>query len=507
MHTRGIHGPSGHGRHQNPTGFGKKHGHYPTGLGWKNFPGPSGAKKFQKYWSFQTKHKVFMVTLSYDGGAVRICERTRLFGYEVTVTIDAADWIIDTLEEIQQKSGAQRVNLKRSFRNSVASCLMECYANNKGSFLKISVLKENKLKMIIVPEEEGAKGWLELKNCLSGVVKRQVTVSNDRSSSLREEQKAWEPTIIQSWTQQKAETNNGRTLNQRSWANVVKEPWKTTTKQNFQVENAKAKKFVSAKEVGRRKGDIEWRELFPAINPSFKPKNPYPEKRFHQPKFYEYMRSRAQIRNWELATILFRDNSHASWSVIFYNLSRELGRKLVCPFHPWSWESQKENIKVECRDSWIGIQGLPLNLWHMKIFRKIGDCCGGLLDVDKDTAEASMLSHMRLQLRGDDSGFVPEYVVLEHDDFDHNKVFGEGNEPAVEGKNGVNGVEVVEKVGDGRDEEEIVAAAVVLRFMEEKEQEKLLVCRRKKKASEGVNMRLDSMMDCPLEEIECITEL
>ncbi|KAF4376641.1 hypothetical protein F8388_025512 [Cannabis sativa] len=431
MHSRGVHGPSGHGRHQNPTGFGKKHGHYPTGFGWKNYHGLSVAKKLQKYWSFQTKHKVFMVTLTYDGGAVRICERTRLFGYEVTVTIDAADWIIDTLEEIQQKPGAQRVNLKRSFRNSVASCLLECYANNKGSFLKISVLKDNKLKTIIVPEEEGAKGWLELKECLSGIVKRRVTVTSDRSSSQREEQKARESTTIQ------------------SWANIVKQAVKPAAKPGRSSHHNQGS--AKAIPLSRDEGIIEWKDLYPEINPGFKPKNHYPLKRFKQPKFFEYMRSKALPRDWSLAIILTRDNTHADWCTIFYNLSRELKRKWVVSqlyddkciiwcknemerdeltkirrmrvpgaqsfvtFLSWSWENQKDNPKVECRGSWIGVQGLPLHLWNMRIFRKIGDLCGGLLDVDKDTAEACVLSHLRLQLMGDTFGFVPESVTLCHD--------------------------------------------------------------------------------------------
>ncbi|KAF4367768.1 hypothetical protein G4B88_011069, partial [Cannabis sativa] len=64
MHMRGFHGPIGHGLHRNPTGFVKK--------------------------------------------KVRMCERTRHFGYEITITIDAVDWIIKTVKEVQQKEDRQR---------------------------------------------------------------------------------------------------------------------------------------------------------------------------------------------------------------------------------------------------------------------------------------------------------------------------------------------------------------------------------------------------------------
>uniref|UniRef100_A0A803PZS0 DUF4283 domain-containing protein n=1 Tax=Cannabis sativa TaxID=3483 RepID=A0A803PZS0_CANSA len=326
MLMRGLHGPSGHGRHQNPTGFGKKQGHYPTGFGWKN----------------------------------------------------------------------------------------------------PLVLRNNRLKMIIVPEEDKAKGWSELKECLNGIIKRKTRGSIEQSSLVKVNPKA------------------GMSMTQRSWADVVKQTRGPML--NTQHNTVKTKGTVRKRDSGR----IEWKDLYPEINLGFKLKNFYPRKRFVQPIFFEYMRSKALSKEWNLAIILTRNNTHADWCTIFYNLSRELERKLVVSqrfddrciiwcknklerdelikmhsmrvpgaqslvtFLPWSWENKKVNVKVECRGSWIGIQGLPLNLLNMKSFRRIGARCGGLLDVDKDTAEASFLSLLRLQLMGDDFGFIPETISLNH---------------------------------------------------------------------------------------------
>ncbi|KAF4352463.1 hypothetical protein F8388_012164 [Cannabis sativa] len=452
MHRGGSHGPSGHGWHRNPTGFEKKKGQHPTGFGWQNLSKHIDNIGLHKYWSFQTKHKVFMTTLTGDGGAVRVCERTRHFGFEVTVTIDAVAWILDTLQEMKGKKRVLLTDFKRSFRNSTASYFLECFSNRKGEFLKLSVLRNNKIKAVIIPEEESATGWSDLRRCLNGVMGRK---SESQQVSPRQ------------YVNEKEVRNATK---KQTWANVVKNSMKNVPKNDQRNRDCKAieqgnsevkkpmdkqagtlRKFLS-KPSGRRKSDIEGLDLYPAINPSFKPKNPYPEKRFQQPKLYEYMRSKAQKRNWKLAIILTRDNSHVSWSVIFYNLSRELGRKLmvsqlfddrcivwckdekerdvltqiqqlrvpgaqtVVSFSQWSWEAQMESIKVECKDSWIGIYGLPLSLWNMKTFRRIGECCGGLLDVDKESAEASLLSHVRLQLMGDENGFVPESLNLEHED-------------------------------------------------------------------------------------------
>ncbi|KAF4356525.1 hypothetical protein G4B88_001073 [Cannabis sativa] len=349
MHTRRFHGPTGHGLHRNPTSFGKKKGQYPTGFDWKYNFDPLADQKLRKYWSFHTKYKVFMVTLTHDGGSVRICERTRYFGYEITITIDVVDWIIETVKEVQQKEERQRASFKRSFRNSFGSWFLECFLNIKGSFLKLSALRNNKLKSVIIPEEEKAKGWSELLRCLNKTMKREQVSVNDN------------------YVQQSGETKSRGSLNQRSWINVAKETWKPMAKQPVQMRNA------FSKATGRRKGDIEW----------------------------ELGRKLVVSQMFDDRCIVWCKDEKERDGLIQAQKVRVLGSNSVVSFSPWSWESQKENIKIECRDSWIGIYSLPLNLWHMKIFRSISDCCGGLLDVDKETAEATMLSHLRLQLMGD----------------------------------------------------------------------------------------------------------
>ena len=50
------------------------------------------------------------------------------------------------------------------------------------------------------------------------------------------------------------------------------------------------------------------------------------------------------------------------------------------------------NPKVGCsqsceqlKDVWVRMMGLPLHFWSKKIFKKIGDCCGGFIVVDEST--------------------------------------------------------------------------------------------------------------------------
>lgn len=38
------------------------------------------------------------------------------------------------------------------------------------------------------------------------------------------------------------------------------------------------------------------------------------------------------------------------------------------------------------KEVWVRAVGLPLNFWSRNMFWKIGDCCGGFVAVDEDTA-------------------------------------------------------------------------------------------------------------------------
>ncbi|KAF4401818.1 hypothetical protein G4B88_013105 [Cannabis sativa] len=398
MHTGVVHGALGHGKHQNPTGFGKKKGLHPTGVGWENFSDPNGDQKLHKYWSFCTKHKAFMITLSKDGGSVRICERTRLFGYEIGVTIDAAAWMIEILEELKKKNGQQRAAFKRFFRNSSGSYFMEFFSNSNGAFLKISTLKNNKIRMVIIPEETAAKGWSELYKCLSGVLKRK-------------------PDIVHGGVTQQKERKLGECrMNTQSWVNIVKRSGKHDTKSMGgnvvkKMEKMALKGQHNKNDGIRDRGKVEWRELYPEINLGFKPKNLYPEKRFYQPKFYEYMRSKAHPKDWSLAVFLARDNTHADWSTIFYNLSRELGRKLI-------------------------------------VSQLFDDRC---ITWCKDEKEKEELVKVQRIFHG-------WFNTCWYQDFDHEKVFGEGD--VIEREKGKGGDE--DRIEEEKENEEILDNCVIM---------------------------------------------
>ncbi|KAF4373739.1 hypothetical protein G4B88_002243 [Cannabis sativa] len=391
---------------------GEENGYYPTGFGLKSHPGSYGKQGQQRYWSFRTSHKVFMITLSNDGGSVRICERTRLSGYETAMTLDAASWMLDILEELMAKEERQTVNYKKSFRNNSNSCFLENFHNNKGVFMKVSVLKNNKISMVIILEEKHARGWKDFARCLKGVLKRDHQMKSDKAD------RTLEPV--------KEKPRGGI---KQSWANIVKQSTGATRghsdDRHLNSNYPKGSKPFGGRNIipqqtpqTRKANRLGYWDFLPKGNGSFKPRNPFPRRRMEQKNFHEFLQAEDCDKDWSRAVIMFRNNSELSWSSIFYNLSREINRKLVVLLLSLLSSGQGRNkykeVKVECRCSWIGVEGVPLNLWNLEIMGKIGDLCGGLLDVEKDTAEKNFLHHMRLKLRGDEQGFINNSILLRH---------------------------------------------------------------------------------------------
>ncbi|KAK9949905.1 hypothetical protein M0R45_005415 [Rubus argutus] len=68
--------------------------------------------------------------------------------------------------------------------------------------------------------------------------------------------------------------------------------------------------------------------------------------------------------------------------------------------------------KVVSYGGWLAVKGLPLSWWSSKFFKLIGDICGGLIEVDKRTANLKSLYEARIKARENVSGFLPEWVKL-----------------------------------------------------------------------------------------------
>lgn len=73
-------------------------------------------------------------------------------------------------------------------------------------------------------------------------------------------------------------------------------------------------------------------------------------------------------------------------------------------------------IQVAASNSWIGIEGLPLNLWNEKTFNSIGEECVGLLEVVEETRNLTSLSFSKLKVKGFPHGFLNPLLQIPIED-------------------------------------------------------------------------------------------
>ena len=55
----------------------------------------------------------------------------------------------------------------------------------------------------------------------------------------------------------------------------------------------------------------------------------------------------------------------------------------------WSEEARCLQLGSQAKEVWVRVVGLPLHCWSGEMFKRIGDCCGGFIEVDEETKKFS----------------------------------------------------------------------------------------------------------------------
>lgn len=87
-------------------------------------------------------------------------------------------------------------------------------------------------------------------------------------------------------------------------------------------------------------------------------------------------------------------------------------RNSMARMEPWSLFSHWEHVQIEARNSWIGIKGLPLNLWNYHAFKIRGEACEDLLEIAKDTLDQSFLLFAKIKVRGFKACLMPPILEV-----------------------------------------------------------------------------------------------
>ncbi|XP_073059539.1 uncharacterized protein [Primulina eburnea] len=151
--------------------------------------------------------------------------------------------------------------------------------------------------------------------------------------------------------------------------------------------------------------------------------------------------------NWDEAIIITRGRVNVSWDQVVRVLGNDVKRRIkILPFQAnkavWWPAHQKERehftqlkrgffeggvaldfenwrpdinsseLVLNCCNSWIKIAGLPWHLWTTDIFNIIGEQCGGLLEISKDTTILRDLGAAKIKVKGKRDGFISNRVRL-----------------------------------------------------------------------------------------------
>ena len=161
----------------------------------------------------------------------------------------------------------------------------------------------------------------------------------------------------------------------------------------------------------------------------------------------EDMSDLGKIKDWKKAITIYRSNMRMPWKEISRKLEAIIKRKpeiyqvaadrailwcleveefdglLVKPEQLSSHktyikmkkgrkEAHWETLQINVRYSWIGIEGLPLQVWNIHVFRVIGEACGGLLEVAEETMKQSFLGYAKTRIKGFEIGLMNPVIEI-----------------------------------------------------------------------------------------------
>ena len=78
----------------------------------------------------------------------------------------------------------------------------------------------------------------------------------------------------------------------------------------------------------------------------------------------------------------------------------------------WNIFAHWDNLQIHVNHSWIGIKGLPINMWNNHVFKIIGKSLGGLLEVAHETRTISFLQYAMIKVGGLEGGFMDPIMEI-----------------------------------------------------------------------------------------------
>ncbi|KAK9938232.1 hypothetical protein M0R45_014984 [Rubus argutus] len=333
---------------------------------------------------FYVEFKSFFIELDTksQGETIIITERSRSRNYKIGIGLGCAAWLIEQLSKVR---GAGEQKVCKLFRGNNYNFWLEKYKNVNGAFLKLFQCGRNGfVQTIILPKGQREEGWQKLEDNLH------TFMFGYRNKGLE-----------QDWGYAGKLNLNGHVPHDHS------------------------------KDI---RGSLDKGIGVTGDNSQTSPSQ----------------LSKEYKDTWGCAVVCERQTAFQSWKCIEKCLSKWLQREVdlvpyqnnraffVCKncedvemivkqgkiplrgqsevlLYEWADALMNNLKKVVSYGGWIAVKGLPLHWWSTKFFKRIGDACGGLLEVDKRTEKLKHLYEARIKVTENETGLLPELIKLSED--------------------------------------------------------------------------------------------
>lgn len=329
------------------------------------------------YQEFKTRFKVFLFNLDNRGGHVRITERSVTTDFN----LEAAFWILESARTsiFHGKQG----DFRKIFKGSHCKIIMDTGRNKAGNFLRILKVEQGRVKNIIVPGETQEQGWKDFSECLHNIFSRKIGrmgISKQIPVHMRGSLKGVH-------TLQGNERKTGYFGN-RSWKDVVMQKQWAEEDTEPKVE----KKLNLAVVIYRYTLKADWETIRQGLG-----------NLIHRRAVVIPLAADRAI-TWCL------DEEEKSF-LIKVRWIEERNRS-IAKMENWTPEVHLNHTQIAVNYSWIGLEGIPLNLWNIHAFKIIGEVCGGLLEVTEETLNKSFLRFAKLKVKGLANGLMNPLMEL-----------------------------------------------------------------------------------------------
>lgn len=320
--------------------------------------------------SCSVEGKRFSVSLGKDGGIVRLLEDRRNRTFNVLLSRVAACWLMGIVEE---GSGLESdFKFWRRYRGNGFSIIVDIMVNFRGSCLRILKVAQGVGRMILIPEGHRRNGWRVFARILRSILGRW---SANQSYLQRNAEVPKEVNYEVNYAEAvKAQKNHRMTEVPAQKGQPARGPVHSTSNSSF------PKRTSLAAAVRRFNGYDSWERIFEAIRGSTK---------------------------GDLFLSSFSGNKSILWckdqqtkNEVLKNSIIFIKRRNVAVVSDWIESDQWEGNLLRVKNEWIGIEGLPFDLWNIHALKTIGNLCGGIIKVAQETLDLSDTRFAKIQVKG-----------------------------------------------------------------------------------------------------------